>query len=86
MTDEYRVPGQLSFAPIEPKSGTVKAALLDMLRGWPDGICRKDAAVQLEVYELSARVLELEADGFLILRTRCTRHRHRQKFVNYRLG
>lgn len=79
------IPGQLSLDPVMPKPGSVKAAVLNLMLGMPDGICRRDAAVEIEVYELSNRIGELEADGWVILKSKCERHNHRQKFTLYSL-
>lgn len=76
------------FLPIEPKPDSVKAAVLDYLRARPDGSCRRDFALELEVYELSARIGELKKDGWHIITRPCSRHRHRRhsQFLEYRLG
>lgn len=75
---------QLTFDPIKPKSGTVKAAVLNLLRYHPDGLCRRDFANQ-DIYELSNRIGELEDDGWVIEKGKCERHNHRHPFTLYSL-
>jgi len=65
---------------VKPTTRTV----LQLLRAHPDGRCRRDFA-QADVYEVSARILELQAEGAFVERTVCKRHRHRSKIYNYRL-
>lgn len=72
--------------PTRPERGTVKAAVLNLLLSHPEGICRRDAALEIEVYELSNRIGELAADGWAIVREpRCRNHFHHQRFTLYRL-
>lgn len=75
---------QLTFDPIQPKPGTVKAAVLNLLLAYPDGLCRRDFA-QHDIYELSNRIGELEADGWVVHKGKCERHRHRHQFTLYKL-
>jgi hypothetical protein len=76
---------QLLFEPFAPKPGSVKSAVLHYLLSRPDGSCRRDFATDIDVYEVSARIGELEADGWVIYRQRCTRHQHRREshFLEY---
>lgn len=76
---------QLTFDPIQPKPGSVKASVLHLMLAMPDGICRRDAANLIDVYELSNRIGELQADGWVIHKGRCERHHHRQRFTLYSL-
>lgn len=76
--------GQLSLDPIQPKPGSAKEAVWHLLMMFPDGICRRIAA-EWDIYELSARIGELERDGWTILKSRCERHSHRQRFTLYKL-
>lgn len=78
------IPGQLSLEPLMPKPGSVKAAVLHLLQSRPEGMCRRDFANE-DIYELSNRIGELQADGWVILKGRCQRHNHRQKFTLYSL-
>lgn len=51
-----------------------------------DGACRRDFAADLDVYEISNRIGEIEARlGITIERERCRIHKHRTAFVRYRL-
>lgn len=59
-------------------------AVLEMLRANPDGLCRRQFA-QRDVYEVSARILELQDEGAFIERGQCKRHRHRVKVYRYKL-
>ena len=83
MLNNPEVEGQLGFGPLYPKPGSVKAEVLRLLQTHREGICRKDAALWAEVYELSSRIGELESDGWVISRGRCNKHAHRQKFTLY---
>jgi hypothetical protein len=73
------------WEPIMPKEGTVKSAVLHLMMAHPGGICRRDAANMIDVYELSNRIGELQADGWTIWKGRCERHGHRQRFTLYSL-
>lgn len=75
---------QLSFDPLPPKEGTVKAAVLHLLQTHPDGMCRRDFAAE-DIFELSNRIGELEVDGWLILKGRCDKHQHRHPFTLYQI-
>lgn len=79
------IEGQLTFAPLEPKDGTVRKGVLNMLRHYPYGLCRQDFA-EHEIYEVSARVGELQKDGWVITTKICERHMHRTRIIEYRLG
>ena len=59
--------------------------VLDLLRWNPDGMCRRTFANH-DVWEVSARVGELERAGFTVSRRPCNRHNHRTRVVEYRLG
>lgn len=51
-----------------------------------DGACRRDFAADLDVYEVSNRIGEIEARlGITIERERCRIHKHRTAFTRYRL-
>lgn len=76
---------QLTLDPLMPKPGSVKSAVLNLMMAMPDGICRRDAASLIDVYELSNRIGELQADGWMIYKVRCDRHHHRQRFTLYHL-
>ena len=80
-----QLPGQLTLDPLWPKKGTVKAGVLNLMMAMPEGICRRDAANLIDVYELSNRIGELQADGWIIHKARCERHNHRQRFTLYHL-
>lgn len=75
-------PSQLSFDPIKPKAGTLKAAVLELLYTLP-GICRRSAVDELDCYELASRIGELRALGYAIGTRPCERHYHRQRFTEY---
>lgn len=75
---------QLTFDPIQPKPGSVKSAVLHYLQAYPDGRCRRDFAL-IDIYELSNRIGELEADGWVIQKGKCERHNHRHPFTLYKL-
>lgn len=74
--------GQMAFTPIKPKEGTLKAAVLELLR-IKDGLCRRSAVQELDCYELASRIGELRALGYTIGTRRCERHHHRQRFTEY---
>ena len=74
---------QPAFMPTRPKAGTVKAAVLELLYTYRQGICRRTAATILDVYELASRIGELRALGYRIGTRRCVRHHHRGRFVEY---
>jgi hypothetical protein len=80
------IPGQLTLDPIWPKQGSVKAAVLNFILARPDGSCRRDFA-EIDVYEVSARIGELQKDGWQISNRPCSRHQHRPEshFVEYSL-
>jgi hypothetical protein len=63
--------------PQEPKPGTVKASIMQLLRQHPEGLCRRNWA-QYDIYEVSARIGELQRDGWVIGIRRCSRHDHRK--------
>lgn len=73
---------QLTLDPIQPKPGSVKAAVLNLLMAYPDGLCRRDFANE-DIFELSNRIGELQADGWIIHKSRCEKHHHRQRFTLY---
>jgi hypothetical protein len=75
---------QMTFDPIAPKEGTLKAAVLELLYTYP-GICRRSAVDELDCYELASRIGELRALGYVIGTRRCERHYHRQHFKEYYL-
>lgn len=51
-----------------------------------DGACRRDFAADLDVFEVSNRISEIEDRlGIVIERERCRIHKHRVAFVRYRL-
>jgi len=77
--------GQLTLDPVWPKEDTAKSAVLHLMLAHPDGICRRDAVNYIDCYELSARIGELQADGWQIHKSRCERHGHRQRFTLYSL-
>ena len=58
--------------------------VLHLLRGYPEGMCRRTFANH-DIYEVSARVGELEDAGYVIGKQRCTAHHHKRRFVAYRL-
>ena len=64
------------------KPGT--RAVLNLLRAYPDGICRRVFA-QHDIYEPSARIGELRDQGFWVDTQPCRRHRHRNRVVSYTL-
>lgn len=76
---------QMTFEALEPRKGSAKSAVLSLLRSYPDGICRRIAA-QHDVYELSARIGELEKLGWTITKRRCNLHYHQRRFVRYSLA
>lgn len=75
---------QLPLDPPWPKPGSVKSAVLHYLMGRPEGSCRRDFA-QIDIYEVSARIGELQRDGWPITKRKCSRHHHRPEshFVEY---
>lgn len=73
---------QLTLAPLKPKPGTLKAAVLELLYTYP-GICRRIAVDELDCYELASRIGELRALGYVIGARPCRRHYHRQSFKEY---
>lgn len=75
---------QLSLDPLLPKRGSVKFAVWHLLMTRPDGLCRRDFAKE-DIYEVSARIGELEKLGWPIRKGRCDRHNHRHPFVEYSL-
>lgn len=75
---------QLAFKPLAPKEGTTKAAVLNMLQHYQHGLCRQDFADN-HVYEVSARVGELRALGWVITTRICVRHPHRSRILEYQL-
>lgn len=75
---------QLTFEPIRPTKGTVKALVWHELMAHPEGLCRRDFA-QMDVYELSNRIGELEKDGWIIWKGKCERHHHRHPFTLYKI-
>lgn len=76
---------QLSFEPIWPKENTVGAQILGLLTDFPDGLCREDFALN-HIYEVSARIGELQKMGWLISNRKCQRHKHRGNIVEYFLA
>lgn len=79
------VSGEGRPEPIRPKPDSVKAAVLNLLSAFPDGLCRRDFVVYAEIYELSNRIGELEDDGWVIEKGKCERHNHRHPFTLYKL-
>lgn len=77
--------GQLIFEPTRPKAGTVKAAVLNLLRAYPDGLCRRDFANH-DIYEVANRIGELQRDGWIIVNRPCKRHAHKHRLVEYYLA
>lgn len=77
---------QLTFDPIQPKDGTLLAAVLQLLYDRREGICRRSAVEELDCYELSARIGELEKLGWTITKRRCNLHYHQRRFVRYSLA
>lgn len=75
---------QLSFKALEPKDGTVRKSVLTMLRYYPAGLCRQDFADN-HIYEVSARVGELQKMGWVITTSPCLRHHHQSRIVQYQL-
>lgn len=73
---------QMTFEALEPRKGSAKSAVLSLLRSYPDGLCRRDFARE-DIYEVSARIGELEKLGWQIRKSRCDRHNHRHAFVEY---
>lgn len=63
-----------------------QAAVFSLLDSRPyDGICRRDAA-QHDIFELSARIGEIEDRlGITVIRERCRVHSHRKPFKRYRI-
>ncbi len=59
--------------------------VLHLLRGYPDGMCRRTFA-QHDIYEVSARIGELADAGYLVGKGRCTVHHHKRRFVSYMLA
>lgn len=76
---------QLTFDTMEPPKGTVRSSVLNLLRAYPDGLCREDFASG-HIYEVSARIGELQKLGWAITTSPCRRHQHRTRIVEYRLG
>lgn len=62
-------------------------AVYSILAGRPyDGACRRDFALEYEIYEVSNRISELEQRlGIEIERTPCKVHPHRRRLIRYRL-
>lgn len=56
-----------------------------LLRGHPEGMCRRDFASH-DIWELSNRISEIEERvGIDIVRERCVDHPHRHRVVRYSL-
>lgn len=64
-----------------------QAAVYLILAGRPyDGACRRDFALEYEIYEVSNRIGEVERRlGITIERARCRKHAHRRPVTLYRL-
>lgn len=76
---------QLSFKALRPKEGTVRYSVLHMLEVHPYGLCREDF-VKDHIYEVSARVGELQKMGWVITTAPCLRHHHQSRIVQYQLA
>lgn len=82
-TPEIEAQGPLIHALLTP----LQAAIFDYMNARPyDGACRRDFALDLDVYEVANRIAEIEARlGIKVGRDRCTAHGHRVRFVRYSL-
>lgn len=58
-----------------------------LLAGRTDGVCRREFAAWADIYEVSARIGEMQAKGVAISTTdRCDKHQHRHRFTLYKLA
>jgi hypothetical protein len=58
--------------------------VLHLLRGYPDGMCRRQFAAH-DVYEPAARLTELKRAGFVFESSQCVVHHHQRRMLSYRL-
>lgn len=59
--------------------------VLHLLRGYPDGMCRRQFADH-DVYEPAARITELKRAGYLFESRQCGLHAHQRRMLSYRLA
>jgi len=59
--------------------------VLHLLRGYPDGMCRRQFAAH-DVYEPAARITELKKAGWLFEADWCQTHHHQRRMLSYRLA
>lgn len=65
-----------------PKEGTVPHRIVGILTA-RQAVCRRDFAVEFEIYEVSNRIGELKDLGWPIENRPCKRHDHRAHIVEY---
>ena len=58
--------------------------VLHLLRGYPDGMCRRQFAAH-DVYEPAARITELKRAGYVFEADWCVLHHHQRRMLAYRL-
>lgn len=64
----------------------VQSRVFALMAYRPEGACRRDFVTYADIYEVSARIGEMQAKGVAISTTdRCDKHRHRHRFTLYKL-